>query len=56
MPDYKKLYLILFNAISDAIGALSQQNFGQALEILQKAQIRTEAMVVEGDESGKSSV
>lgn len=37
MPDYKKTYLILFNAITDAI------------HILQKAQQDAESFIIEDD-------
>ena len=47
MP-YKKMYLCLFNAITDAIRELEKQNFLTAKSILQVAQQRTEEMYMEG--------
>ena len=38
MEIYKKMYYRLFNAITDALAALEQQNFGTAAEILRQAQ------------------
>ena len=35
---YKKMYLILFNAITDALEAIKAQNFGTAADILVRAQ------------------
>ena len=40
--DYQKLYTCLFNAITDAIGQLEQQNYGTAKTILMQAQQKTE--------------
>lgn len=39
---YKEMYLMLFNAITDALRALKAQNFGQAAEILKVAQQKAE--------------
>ena len=41
MP-YKKGYFMLFNAITDAMNAMEEQNFGQAKAILCQAQIDAE--------------
>ena len=30
MPDYEKMYLHLFNAVTDALKALADQDLGQA--------------------------
>lgn len=38
MPPYKKMYFHLFNAITDALEKLSEQDFDQAREILIRAQ------------------
>ena len=32
MADYQKLYTIIFNAVTDALNALDEQNAGQAKE------------------------
>ena len=47
MP-YKKMYLCLFNAITDALQELEKQNSSSAKNILQSAQQRTEEMYVDG--------
>ena len=39
MPDYARMYRELFNAVTDAV------------EILQKAQLRTEELYMEADDS-----
>ena len=36
--DYKKMYLSLFNSITDSLNALESLNFGQAADILRQAQ------------------
>lgn len=46
MPDYKKMYLILFNAITDALEALNTQKFVLASTRLIEAQQRTEALYI----------
>ena len=48
--DYKKLYFHLFNAATDALHAMEQQNYGQASAILIAAQQETEEMYMEDDE------
>ena len=35
---YKKMYLSLFNSITDSLNALESLNFGQAADILRQAQ------------------
>lgn len=39
MPDYQALYFHLFNAITDALAQLEQQNYGLAADRLKAAQI-----------------
>ena len=39
MPDYQKMYFHLFNAITDALVQLEQQNYGLAAERLKAAQV-----------------
>ena len=48
--DYKKMYLSLFNSITDSLNALENLNFGQAADILKRAQSDCEEMYVEGAE------
>ncbi len=42
MPNYKKLYTTLFNAVTDALEDLGKQNYGLAAERLMHAQLTTE--------------
>ena len=46
MPDYQKMYFILFNAITDAVESMKQQNYGAAKKILILAQQETEEIYV----------
>lgn len=47
MPDYQKLYTILFNAITDALEDMGKQNYGLAAEGLKAAQQTTEELYME---------
>ncbi len=38
MPDYEKLYAGLFNAVTDALEAMSRFDLGVAADILRRAQ------------------
>ena len=50
MPDYQKMYFHLFNAITDALVQLEQQNYGLTAERLQAAQVDGEnAYLTEDD-------
>lgn len=42
MHDYKKLYLTLLHAMSEAITAMEHMDFGNAKELLTTAQRNTE--------------
>ena len=44
MPDYKEMYYLLFNAVTDAIEALERTNYCFARNILSKAQRKTEEL------------
>jgi len=48
--DYQKLYLTLFNAFTDAMEQLDQQNYGMAREILIKAQQQAEEAYMQESE------
>ena len=39
---YQKLYMLLFNAVTDSLEAMAAQNIGQARELLIAAQQRCE--------------
>ena len=47
MPDYKEMYLTLFNAVTDALEAIHKSNIGEATEILCQAQQKTESLYIE---------
>ena len=47
MPNYKKLYTTLFNAITDALEDMGKQNYCLAAERLMHAQLTTEALYIE---------
>lgn len=50
MPDYQEMYFHLFNAITDALVQLEQQNYGLAAEQLKAAQVDGEnAYLTEDD-------
>lgn len=42
MPDYQKMYTILFNAISNGLEELDNLNIGLAKKLFREAQSRTE--------------
>lgn len=44
MPDYKTMYLQLFNRVSDAVNALEAMNYGQAKKLLIRAQQEAEEL------------
>lgn len=44
MEDYKTMYLHLFNRVSDAVNALEAMNYGQAKELLMRAQQEAEEL------------
>ena len=46
MTDYQELYILLFNAMTDAVVSIVEQNFGMAAEILKTAQIQAEERYV----------
>ena len=46
MPDYEKMYHLLFNAITDALEQIEQQNFGSAKELLIAAQQQAEEIYI----------
>ena len=53
MPDYKKMYYILFNAVTDALEQLSHGRPESAEEILRAAQLRTEEMYISANSSAE---
>ncbi len=47
MPDYEKMYHLLFNAITDALEQMEKQNLGSAKDLLTTAQQKTEEIYME---------
>lgn len=47
--DYRKAYSLLFNAITDALGSIEEQNFGTAREMLMTAQQQAEELYMEDE-------
>ena len=45
---FKKMYLVLFNRITDALEALEHGDRAQAMDILVRAQQDTEELYIEG--------
>ncbi len=50
MSQYKQVYLHLFNAVTDAIAALQEQNYGQAQQLLIRAQQEAEESILSEEE------
>jgi len=51
---YQSLYHIMFNAVTDALSAMQNQNYGIAAEILIRAQIRAEETYLSAQESNEA--
>ena len=49
MPDYQKLYTLLFNAATDALTELERLNVGAAKALLIAAQQQAEEIYMEED-------
>lgn len=47
---YQKMYFHLFNAVTDALTALEQQNFGAAADILIQAQQACEDIYLDAED------
>ena len=48
--DYKKMYLTLFNAVTDSLEELERQNYGCARERLKAAQQECEERYLSSEE------
>ena len=46
MPDYEKMYFLLFNAITDALENIADCNYGAARDLLIFAQQQTEELYI----------
>ena len=53
MECYQKLYYRLFNAITDSIEQIEQQNYGSAKDLLILAQQQAEECCIEEDVQGR---
>ena len=47
---YRKMYYTLFNAVTDALNAMEQQNYGQARALLVAAQQQSEEIFMDSEE------
>lgn len=50
MPDFEKMYYLLFNAITDALAHMEQSNYGLAADCLKKAQSDGEEIYISAEE------
>lgn len=48
---YKKMYLKLFNAVTDALEAMEWRNYGQAEDLLKRGQQEAEELYLAGEEA-----
>lgn len=55
MPDYQKLYTLMFNAATDVLEDLNAMNFGAARDRLRFAQQRAEELYISRDDSPDSA-
>ena len=46
MENYQKMYSLLFNAITDALAQIENQNYGDAKDMLISAQQKAEEMYI----------
>ena len=49
MTDYKAMYLLLFNAVTDALEKMDRQNCGEASALLIAAQQKAEELYMDSD-------
>ena len=49
MTDYKAMYLLLFNAVTDALKKMDGQNYGEASALLIAAQHKAEELYMDSD-------
>ena len=47
---YKKMYLHLFNAVTDSLDAMTRMNYGEAYQLLKKAQAECEDIYLDGED------
>ncbi len=49
MTDYKAMYLLLFNAVTDALEKMDRQNYAEASALLIAAQHKAEELYMDSD-------
>ena len=49
MENYQKMYLLLFNAITDSIESIEKLDIGSAKEKLIQAQLDAEELFIQGE-------
>lgn len=49
MEEYKKMYLLLFSAITDALEQMEKQNYGTAKDLLIAAQQKAEEIYISAE-------
>lgn len=54
MQNYQKLYAFMFNAATNALRQIREENYGAAREILEKAQRQTEDMYIAQEEADEA--
>ena len=52
---YHEMYFHIFNAVTDALAAMEQLNFGQAADLLKQAQQDAEERYMTGNEGHSSA-
>ncbi len=55
MVNYQKLYTLMFNAATDSLRAMEQQNYGVAMELLKAAQLAAEEQYLEDTDADSES-
>ena len=55
MEFYQKAYHLLFNGITDALEAMDRQNFGQAGELLRRAQQEAEELYLSAGDAAEET-
>lgn len=53
MPDYQRMYYRLFNAATDVLEALAEQDYGRAKKLLVEGQQASEEIYLNTDCSNK---
>ena len=55
MPDYQKLYTLMFNAATDALANMEAMNFGAAKDRLRTAQQQAEEFYIADSPAGEDN-